>query len=145
VSRTIVVGVDGSDGAHAALRWAVCEAYLRGAKVEAVCAWSFPVPIGFPYAELQGMASVDLHARAEATVATAIEKALADEGVEVLVQSRVVMSHPVPALLGAAEAADLLVVGTRGRGGLAGVVLGSVSRQCAEHAPCPVVIVPTTG
>jgi nucleotide-binding universal stress UspA family protein len=122
----------------------VREAHLRGAQVEAVCAWSFPVPIGFPYAEIQGMASVDFQARATATLATAIDKALADEGVDVPVDARVVMSHPVPALTRAAEAADLLVVGTRGRGGIAGLLLGSVSRGCAEQAPCPVVIVPTT-
>jgi nucleotide-binding universal stress UspA family protein len=138
----IVVGVDESDGAQAALRWAVREAHLRGVTLAAVSAWSFPVPLGFPYAEIQGVASVDFHARAEATLATAVEKALADEGVHVPVESRVVMSHPVAALTKAAEGADLLVVGARGRGGFAGLLLGSVSRACAEHATCPVVIVP---
>ena len=141
--RYIVVGVDGSDGGRAALRWALREAHLRGCSLEAVCVWSFPVPIGLPYAEMQGVATIDFQQRAESMLATEVDKALADEGVEVDVTRRAVMSHPVMALRQAAEHADLLVVGTRGRGGFTGLLLGSTSRECAQHAPCPVVIVPT--
>lgn len=139
----IVVGVDGSDGARAALRWAIREAHLRGVAVEALCVWSFPVPIGFPYAEMQGMAAEDFQKRAKATLAVEVDKALADEGLDVEVTQRTAMSHPVVALREAAANADLLVVGTRGRGGFTGLLLGSTSRECAQHAPCPVVIVPT--
>jgi nucleotide-binding universal stress UspA family protein len=141
--RQIVVGVDGSEGGRAALRWAVREAHLRGCPLEAVSVWSFPVAAGFPYAEMQGLSSVDLRQRTESMLATEVDKALADEGVEADVSQRVVMSHPVTALRQAAEHADLLVVGTRGRGGFSGLLLGSTSRECAHHAPCPVVIVPT--
>ena len=139
----VVVGVDGSDGARAALRWAIKEAHLRGATVEALCVWSFPVPTGLPYAEIQGIAAEDFQQRAQATLAVEVDKALAEEGLDVPVTQRVLMSHPVVALREAAEDADLLVVGTRGRGGFAGLLLGSTSRECAQHAPCPVVIVPT--
>jgi nucleotide-binding universal stress UspA family protein len=141
--RHIVVGVDGSDGARSALRWALREAHLRGCSVEAVSVWAYPVPIGYPYAEMQGMATIDFQQRAEAMLATEVDKALAEEGVDVTVTQRVLMSHPVLALRQAAESADLLVVGTRGRGGFTGLLLGSTSRECAQHAPCPVVVVPT--
>jgi nucleotide-binding universal stress UspA family protein len=140
----IVVGVDGSDGARAALRWAIREAHLRGATVDALCVWSFPVPIGLPYAEMQSLAVEDFQQRATATLAVEVDKALAEEGLDVEVTQRVAMSHPVVALREAAQHADLLVVGTRGRGGFTGLLLGSTSRECAQHSPCPVVIVPTT-
>ena len=139
----IVVGVDGSDGARAALRWAIREAALRAVPVHAVWAWTYPVPIGFPYAEMQTMATVDFQQRAEASLAVEIDKAQAEEGLTVEVKGHAVLAQPAEALLRASEDAALLVVGTRGRGGFAGVLLGSVSRQCAEHASCPIVIVPT--
>ncbi|HUP33419.1 MAG TPA: universal stress protein, partial [Gaiellaceae bacterium] len=62
-----------------------------------------------------------------------------DPGIEV--ERRVVPEPPVEALLDAAAGADLLVVGSRGRGGFTGLLLGSVGQQVAHHAPCPVVIV----
>jgi nucleotide-binding universal stress UspA family protein len=135
----IVVGVDGSTGAAAALRWAVTEAAVRGASIEAVCAWHFPVPVGLPYADAQTLASVDLETAARAELASAVESG-PSSGVPI--EQRVVFGHAAEQLLTAAEGADLLVVGSRGRGGFAGLLLGSVSRQCAEHARCPVVIVP---
>jgi nucleotide-binding universal stress UspA family protein len=93
---------------------------------------------------MQGMAAEDFQQRATATLAVEVDKALAEEGLDVPVKQRVVMSHAVIALRQAAENADLLVVGTRGRGGFTGLLLGSTSRECAQHAPCPVVIVPTS-
>lgn len=138
----IVVGVDGSEGARAALNWAVREAELRGITLDAVCAWSFPIPVGFPYAEMQGMAAEDLQQRAEALLAIEVDKALAETGLDVTVARHARMGHPTQILQEAAKDADLLVVGMRGRGGFVGLLLGSTSRTCAEHARCPVVIVP---
>jgi nucleotide-binding universal stress UspA family protein len=71
-----------------------------------------------------------------------VERALSEAGAEsVEIKRSVVEGHPAAALLDAAKEADLLVVGSRGRGGFAGLLLGSVGEQCAHHAPCPVVIV----
>ncbi len=67
---------------------------------------------------------------------------LGDEAAGIHVTRAVVEGTPAPTLLEAAEGADLLVVGSRGRGGFTGLLLGSVSQQCALHAPCPLVIVP---
>jgi nucleotide-binding universal stress UspA family protein len=77
----------------------------------------------------------------------ALEGTLADEGIgtdgdSITVTARAVAGHPAEALLDAAEGAELVVVGSRGRGGFAGLVLGSVSQQVASHAPCPVMVVP---
>ena len=140
----IVVGVDGSEHADAALRWALREAVLRGADLDVVAAWHEPfVP------DLSGMAPVTTAtvAIAEETakiVDRAIDAALvADDvaGDAVAIHRTVDHGPAAHVLLRAAEGADLLVVGSRGRGGFAGLLLGSVSHDVAHHAPCPVVIV----
>lgn len=135
----VVVGVDGSDGSRAALGWALNEARLRGASVEALHAWQYPYVnvTGFPVPEM------DLTAFAE-SARRALDEALDEQdctGVEVT--PRVRMAGAAHALLEAADGAELLVVGSRGRGGFAGLLLGSVSQHCAHHATCPVVIVPS--
>jgi nucleotide-binding universal stress UspA family protein len=135
---TIVVGVDGSEASVDALRWAVAEARLRGARVVAVHAWLFPdvvlrrrePPPG--YEELRRSAQEVLDAALESVAETAA-------GVDV--ERRVVEGVPSEQLVAAAEGADMLVLGSRGLGGFAGLLLGSVSQQCAHHARCPVVIV----
>jgi nucleotide-binding universal stress UspA family protein len=144
----IVVGVDGSPGSVAALAWAVAEGRLRGASVHAVHAWELPlapgeagsyVAVGEPSSEH------DLEAVGRTLEATADEalresvRGVDTTGVEL--RSESVEGRPADALLGAAEDADLLVVGSRGRGGFKGLVLGSVSQRVAHHARCPVVIV----
>jgi nucleotide-binding universal stress UspA family protein len=139
----LVVGVDGSEGAAAALRWAIEEARLRGGSVEALSAWQFPLPTGIPYGDVQAIASVDLERAAESTLAAQVADAVKDMDGDVAVDARVVHGQAAAELVHAAKGADLLVVGSRGRGGFAGLLLGSVSRQCAEHSPCPVVIVPS--
>jgi nucleotide-binding universal stress UspA family protein len=73
-----------------------------------------------------------------------VDKALSEAGAAaepVEIERSVVEGPPTAALLGAVTEDDLLVVGSRGRGGFAGLLLGSVSEQVAQHAPCPVVIV----
>jgi nucleotide-binding universal stress UspA family protein len=148
----IVVGVDGSDPSQRALRWALREAALRGDRVQVVTAWHLPL-LGtgeFPWAVVPPasyleMESDDLARRArerlEQTVREAASQAAADEAVEVPTELRVVESGAAAALLDASRGADLLVVGSRGRGGFAGLLLGSVSQQCSQHATCPVVVV----
>lgn len=136
---TIVVGIDGSPASGKALRWALEEARLRGATVRAVYAWSFPFQ-GGEIAHLAAQAAHDaLQQDAEQSAHTAVRKAL---GADADTVERVVTEGPpVQALTAAARDADLLVVGSRGRGGFTGLLLGSVSTQCAQHAPCPVVII----
>ena len=138
--ETIVVGVDGSRGAQAALRFALAEAGLRDAAVKAVMAWHLPnyggtagLPLPLDVAGIEEAYRHDLDAIVDGAAPDC-----ADSPIErVLVQGT-----PAAVLIDAAESASLLVVGTRGRGGFVGLLLGSVSQQVAAHAPCPVVIVP---
>jgi len=131
----IVVGVDGFEPSMAALRWAIHQARLTGAVVEAVTAWHVPVGTGWlPAADMPDYQEDAFDVLAEAIA----QMYVIDPDVEVC--PRVVKGQAGQVLVDAAEGADLLVVGCRGHGGLAGAVLGSVSQFCAHHAPCPVVI-----
>ena len=136
----IVVGIDHSDGAKAALRFALEEARLRGVKLRAVHAWKFD------YLEAPGLMRTlppgeyeTLHSAAEAALDATFKEVGNAEGVEV--ERRVVQGAPAGVLVEESRGADLLVVGSRGLGGFAQLLLGSVSQQCANHAKCPVVIV----
>jgi nucleotide-binding universal stress UspA family protein len=135
--RRIVVGVDGSPASVSALEWADRQASLTGAVVEAVTAWRFPMTYGgFPVD-----AGADWPANAQAAQDTAVKEALGDEATALV--RRVAEGHPVRVLLDAAADAELLVVGSRGHGGFAGMLLGSVSEHVVAHAPCAVVVVKT--
>lgn len=137
--NTIVVGVDGSAGADAALRFAVEEAAVRGARLEVVCAWE--VPAGVSGGFIPAVAVGDFEQTAEKTVENAVaEVARLDPEVECV--GTAVHGQAAAALVETADADDLVVVGTRGHGGFVGLLLGSVSQQVAHHARCPVVIVP---
>jgi len=135
---TIVVGTDGSTGSWDALRWAVRETELRGAELLVVHGWQMPaVPEAYmvPTLEYEEAATTTL---AEA-VQTAREMAATPESLSI--RSSVVNLRAAEALIDASEHAQLLVVGSRGHGAFAGLLLGSVSLHCASHAACPVVIV----
>jgi nucleotide-binding universal stress UspA family protein len=139
--NTIVVGVDGSGASVDALRFAIREARLHHAGVKAVNAWHVP-----PSAYGSGFAPTVVDFDAFPKLAKeAVDKAIAEAGAaggDVEVRSEVAQGQPADVLCEAAKGADLLVVGSRGLGGFRGLVLGSVSQQCAHHAPCPIVIVP---
>jgi nucleotide-binding universal stress UspA family protein len=141
---TILVGVDHSEGAKAALRFALEEAKLRGARLRPVHAWQFAT-IGTP--GIEGSYPVvaaelsDLHRAAELALDASLREAIPDPG-GVELDRRVVEGAPGAVLVDESRDADLLVVGSRGHGGFAGLLLGSVSQQCAQHAACPVVIIP---
>lgn len=133
----IVVGVDGSPGGLAALRFAVDEARLRGASVKAVFSWTLPTTGGIP-----GGLLPQLRADLAEEGAKALDEALGQIDATGLTIERVVEEGSAAhVLVEAARAAELLVVGSRGRGGFTGLLLGSTSRQCAHEASCPVVIV----
>lgn len=151
----IVVGVDGSPQSKKALAWALEEARLRGASVRAIHVYDVPgvTPYAFPeeaavttdqIAELEKVlqaSAADSRARATAL----IEQAVAELGQvdDVKVDAVAVHGRPAPKLIEESEDADLLVVGSRGRGGFTELLLGSVSHQLAQHAVCPVVILPS--
>ncbi len=145
VRARIVVGVDDSDQAAAALRWALAEGVLRQATVEVVHSWSPPMsamPFG---ATLRLRAHEgDIDAVARESVDKIVDAALAemaDQPPEVL--RTILPGAPALTLVEVAESADLLVVGSHGRTGLSRLVLGSVAMACVQHAPCPVVVVRT--
>ena len=159
----VVVGIDGSEGSSKALAWAAQEARLRGAVLRVVHAWRLP--------RLSEAASLEARAPAErAGLSVRDEKAYEDFRAEVVSMSsgepgeaEALVASQIAAVLGpspdvplehdvkegrasqvileAAEDADLVVVGSRGREGFVGLLLGSVSSQVAHHAHCPVTIV----
>lgn len=139
----VVVGLDHSEGAKAALTLAREEARLRGATLRAVHAWQFGY-IG--YTGFEGAVPPiggdihELHATAEAALDGTLRQTLGDAD-GVTVEKRTVEGTPTGVLIEESRGADLLVVGSRGHGGFAQLLLGSVSQQCAHHAECPVVIV----
>lgn len=139
----IVVGVDSSDGAKAALRFALVEARLRRAKVLAVHAWQFGF-YGAGIGEADMAFEVDLsdvRASAEAALKATVDEVVPNDS-DVVVVRRIVEGTPGAVLVEESRDAELLVVGSRGHGGFAGLLLGSVSQQCVQHAICPVVIIP---
>ena len=137
-AQRVVVGVDASEESKKALRWAADYARFIGARLEAVHAWH-PAE---EHAWLQTMpppASPTEIAREE--LARVVDEVIGGPGATVDVQTMVIEGHAAKVLVQTAEAATLLVVGNRGFGGFDGLLLGSISQQCAAHAPCSVVIV----
>ena len=135
----IVVGVDGSDESKEALRWALEEARLRHATVRAVYAWRDPYVLAPGFGLPEDFEFDALRERAVETLDAVIAEV--DGTSDVLVDGVVAEGAAASVLVDAAEGADLLVVGSRGHGGFVGLLLGSVSQQCVQHAPCPVLVV----
>jgi nucleotide-binding universal stress UspA family protein len=139
----IVVGVDDSAEARHALRFALEEARLRQVPLRAVHTWQF----GYIGARgVEGSLPViggevdELRGAAEAALDSTLRDAIPDAD-DVHIERRVVEGAPAAILVEESRSADLLVVGSRGHGGFAQLLLGSVSQQCAQHAACPVTIV----
>jgi nucleotide-binding universal stress UspA family protein len=135
----IVVGVDGSECARGALRYAIEEAQLRHARLHIVSAWSVPVMV-YAGGYMPGIdPGTFKHAAAKEAddAAAEVHRTAPELEVEASSPNR----SPAEALLDAAEDADLIVVGSRGLGGFERLLLGSVSQQVAQHAHCVVTIV----
>ncbi len=143
--RRIVVGIEGSGYARAALIWALEEAHHRGAVIEVVTCYSPTYVPAAPDLGYVPLDSFDLAAEVEKMQGEVIESAVeaSDFGDEVEVRRVLQKGRPADTLMTAAEGATMLVVGNRGRGGFAGLRLGSVSQAIAHHSPCPLVIVRT--
>ncbi|WP_344471563.1 universal stress protein [Nonomuraea monospora] len=130
----VVAGTDGSPGAADALEFAFTEAELRGARLRAVRAWAWPHAGGFEPASRES----------EQDTLRTLKESLnghRERHPTVHVVAEVVHGHPVEVLKEAARRADLLVVGSRGHGQLAGMLIGSISQALLHHAPCPLAVV----
>lgn len=136
----IVVGVDGSPAALAALRWAVQQAKLTGSSIEAVIVWQTPSleMSGYGWAPLTIAECAEFMDSANKTLEAAIAEVTTPGGPEI--RSVVLQGTPAQVLLETSATADLLVVGSRGQGTFVDALVGSVSRHVFEHARCPVVI-----
>ena len=142
----IVVGFDGSAPAVTALRWAADEAALRGVELQVLRAWDLVQELAAILAE-RGMAEgVPPEAEVAATVQAWLERdvaALLPAERLATVRCRALEAHPAAMLVEASAGADLLVIGPRGRGRVASLLLGSVTLACVQQATSPVVVVPT--
>jgi nucleotide-binding universal stress UspA family protein len=148
-SPRMVVGVDDSTGARVALRWALRQAQATGATVDVVRIYDF----GTAWIDLdQGAEEVAewrgrTASKARVELHRVVDEAIADLAASEAfrpppdVQALIVEGHPAQLLVDLAKEADLLVVGSRGRGRLGGLVLGSISQHCVERASCPTAVV----
>jgi nucleotide-binding universal stress UspA family protein len=130
----IVVGVDGSASSKTALDWAIRQAKLTGAVVDAVIAWRYPGAYGYPGPVGDDTDYSELAARV-------VTESIAEVAGPAEIRPKVVEGNPAAVLLAASAGAELLVLGSRGHGGLVEALLGSVSQHCVHHATCPVVII----
>jgi nucleotide-binding universal stress UspA family protein len=141
--KSIVVGVDGSEGSKAALRWALSQAHLTGLPIDAVTVWQPPTQTGYLYGYIPTELDDESYAElAGKTLDATVADVRAEFDQPVKVRTIVRAGHPALILLEAGRNAEVLVVGSRGHGAFAGMLLGSVSQHCVQHPTCPVVVVP---
>jgi nucleotide-binding universal stress UspA family protein len=133
----IAVGVDGSPQSARALEWAAAQAERTDATVLVVLAWQWPVVAAWGIAY-----SDDYHPEQDARIVLdRMLDTLHGDHPSVKVESELRHGHASSVLVEASHVAELLVVGSRGRGEFVGMVLGSVSEHCVSNADCPVVVV----
>ena len=140
---TIVVGVDGSDGARAAVGYALDDGARRGAQVRVVCVFDEPQYWAVAYGMSAPAPLDEVTVGLEKAAQQMIDEVRAEHpgSADVPVDIRALIGSPAKVLLEQAHDADLLVLGHSGRGGFATVMLGSVALQCVLHAPVPLTIV----
>jgi nucleotide-binding universal stress UspA family protein len=144
MAALVVAGFDGSQGGEAALSVALREAKLRRARLLVVSAWHVPTFYYGSAAAPSASRALAEHTREElATKLEAAVAALRKEAGGTAIETRLVEGAAASVLTDEAADADLLVVGSRGFGGFRELLLGSVGRQCAQHASCPVLVVPS--
>lgn len=139
--ETILVGVDGSEAAGVALEFAVEEAGLRGAMLRVMSVWELPPTKIHEAAAAVPEVTEGLRKYAEGIVSEAVER-VRELAPDLPCEGAVVEGWPQAVIVEEAQGALLTVVGRRGRGALASLLLGSVSRYVVEHSPCPVIVVP---
>ncbi|HZN19793.1 MAG TPA: universal stress protein [Micromonosporaceae bacterium] len=138
----VTVGVDGSPGSLAALRWAAHEATLRGCPLRVLYCVTWPAMAAALGVPPDAAPREDLHHEAEQVLGGAVAQAR-DAAPTIPVSGAVIDGAPSTVLVEESDRSSVVVVGTRGVGGFAGLLLGSVSGRVAMHARCPVVVVPT--
>lgn len=133
----IVVGVDGSRSSRKALAWAAKQAALTGARLVAITCWDYPVNYGWapPWPP-----EFDPAADSKAMLDRVVDEVLG-AGASARVTTATFEGHPAPVLVELSKTASLVVVGSRGHGEFAGMLLGSVSEFLTTHAHCPVLVV----
>ena len=134
--KRIVVGMDGSEESIHALRMAARLAGLLGCRIEALIVWEYPAMLATPFPTAEFSPRVE----AEEALAEAVGAAFEGAGIPEGLTQEAVAGQPARVLMEASRGAEMLVVGNRGRGGFAGLLLGSVSTALASHAYCPVLI-----
>ena len=137
---TVVVGIDGSAECRAALQWAVHHARASGASVHAIAVWHRPIQ----FTDGAPMPVAEFEAEARRWLAGALPE-LSPHEERAPIETSIEEGNPADRLLEHAESADLLILGSRGRGPLTGALVGSVAMRCAHDARCPVVLVPSPG
>lgn len=135
----IVVGVDETASSRRALAWAAREAVRRDATLQVITAWTWDAVEGAPLAAVDPQTMMDV---AETTQTEALEAVLAELETPPVVTREIVQSTASEALVDASRRAELVVVGTHGRGPVRSFLLGSVSQSVIRHAQCPVVVMP---
>jgi nucleotide-binding universal stress UspA family protein len=132
----VVVGVDGSDQSKLALRWALVIATSYDASVVAVAAWQYPSASGWGPTAIEWNPEQDMDTCLTQTVAEVCGAQRPEH-----LQLSVRQGNAAQVLIAESQGASMLVVGSRGHGGFAGLLLGSVSANVAEHAHCPVLVI----
>lgn len=139
VVDNMLVGLDGSPDSRAALRWAASVAAARGLPLHALWAWQYPSDAVVSVGPLHFGDPDEVALAVEAELRSVVESELGEAAAHVTLE--VGRGPAAAALLRAArQGTVMLVVGSRGLGGFQGLLLGSVSRQLCEHAPCPVTV-----
>jgi nucleotide-binding universal stress UspA family protein len=139
--RRVVVGVDDSPGSDLALAWAAEEATLGGAELVLVHGWTYPYSTARAGSN---EARDEMRLDAMRSLEASANKVRASHP-DLVCQSIVSEVAPAKAIIDAGANADMIVVGSRGRGGFTSMLLGSVSRTVLQHAPCPVAVIRDTG
>ncbi len=132
----IVVGIDGSEASLHAVRWAARQAELTGSPLELIMTWQWPGTYGWALPLPSGYNPASDAEKLASEATAELRTAHPDLDMHI----RVLEGHPAPLLVEASRDADLLVVGSRGHGEFAGMLLGSVSEHCVTNAHCPVLV-----
>ncbi len=138
----IVVGIDDSPGARRALHWAAREARLHGVRLDVIHVWAIPAQWAQGYGVEWTIDLAELGGDAQSVADELVAGTLSEDERPEHMNVAAIEGNASSVLLDASRTAEMLVVGTRGRGGFARLLLGSVSTAIVHHAVCPVVIIP---